>query len=48
MGLDHIVITLWRERVERCPLECLSDEAVRAWEQNYTSEDAYYEEEDDE
>ncbi|HMR92500.1 MAG TPA: hypothetical protein PKC69_09305 [Chitinophagaceae bacterium] len=28
-------------------IECLSDEAVKAWEEHYTSEDAYYEEEED-
>jgi len=30
-------------------IECLSDEAVKEWEQHYkSSEDAYYEEDDDE
>ena len=29
-------------------VECLSDEAVKQWEEHYSSEDAYYEEEDDE
>ena len=30
-------------------IECLSDEAVKDWEQHYkSSEDAYYEEDDDE
>ena len=28
-------------------LECLSDQAVKTWEEHYTSEDAYYEEDDD-
>ena len=28
-------------------LECLSDKAVKAWEEHYTSEDAYYEDDDD-
>ena len=28
-------------------IECLSDEAVKAWEENYSSEDVYEEEEDD-
>lgn len=28
-------------------IECLSDEAVKAWEEEYTSEDAYYEEDDE-
>ena len=27
--------------------ECLSDEAVKAWEEHYSNEDAYYEEEED-
>ena len=28
-------------------IECLSDKAVKTWEEHYTSEDAYYEEDDD-
>ena len=28
-------------------IECLSDEAVKAWEEHYSSEDVYEEEEDD-
>lgn len=28
-------------------VECLTDEAVRAWEKQYNSEDAYYEEDDE-
>jgi hypothetical protein len=28
-------------------VECLTDEAVRAWEKQYNSEDAFYEEDDE-
>ena len=28
-------------------IECLSDEAVKAWEEHYKSENEYYEEEED-
>ena len=28
-------------------IECLSDQAVKFWEEHYTSEDAYYEDDDD-
>ena len=28
-------------------VECLTDEAVRAWEKQYNSEDAYYEEDEE-
>jgi hypothetical protein len=28
-------------------IECLTDEAVRTWEKQYNSEDAYYEEDDE-
>ena len=42
-------LTEWKQKKE--PLfdivECLSDEAVKAWEEHYSNEDAYYEEDDD-
>ncbi|RYY55663.1 MAG: hypothetical protein EOO09_09705 [Chitinophagaceae bacterium] len=28
-------------------IECLTDEAVKAWEEEYTSQDAFYEEDDE-
>jgi len=28
-------------------VECLSDEAVKQWEEHYSNEDAYYEEDDE-
>ncbi|MGK2860991.1 MAG: hypothetical protein ACSLE0_03610 [Chitinophagaceae bacterium] len=28
-------------------VECLNDEAVKQWEEHYSSEDAYYEEDDE-
>lgn len=28
-------------------VECLSDEAVKKWEEHYSNEDAYYEEDDE-
>ncbi|RYY62828.1 MAG: hypothetical protein EOO05_01420 [Chitinophagaceae bacterium] len=47
---DDVTKTEWKMKSDGLfdIIECLSDEAVKAWEQNYTSEDAYYEEEDDE
>ena len=47
---DDVTKTEWKMKSDTLfdIIECLSDEAVKAWEQNYTSEDAYYEEEDDE
>ena len=42
-------LTEWKQKKE--PLfdivECLSDEAVKAWEEHYSNEDAYYEEDDE-
>ena len=48
---DNLAETEWK--LKKDPLhdiiECLSDEAVKAWEEQYkTNEDAYYEEDDDE
>ena len=48
---DDPATTEWK--LKKDPLhdiiECLSDEAVKAWEEEYKSnEDAYYEEDDDE
>ncbi|HKZ65402.1 MAG TPA: hypothetical protein VJ111_03560 [Chitinophagaceae bacterium] len=43
-------LTEWRQKKDRLfdIVECLSDEAVKQWEEHYSNEDAYYEEEDDE
>ncbi len=42
-------LTEWKQKKDELHdiIECLSDEAVKLWEEHYTSEDAYYEEEDD-
>ncbi len=47
---EEETITEWKLKKDVLAdiIECLSDEAVKAWEAHYTSEDAYYEEEDDE
>ncbi|HMK25520.1 MAG TPA: hypothetical protein VK483_05765 [Chitinophagaceae bacterium] len=47
---DNLTETEWK--LKKDPLhdivECLSDEAVKAWEEQYkTNEDAYYEEDED-
>jgi len=47
---DEPLVTEWKRKTD--PLydivECLTDETVKQWETHYpSSEDAYYEEEDD-
>ena len=47
---DNPAATEWKLKkdIVHDIIECLSDEAVKAWEEQYkTNEDAYYEEEDD-
>ncbi len=43
-------LTEWKQKKDGLfdIVECLSDEAVKRWEEHYSIEDAYYEEEDDE
>lgn len=47
---DDPTLTEWKLKKDNLAdiIECLTDEAVKAWEEHYTREDAYYEEEDDE
>ena len=47
---DAETVTEWKHKKDTLAdiLECLSDEAVKAWEEHYASEDAYYEEGDEE
>jgi len=48
---DDPMETEWRLKKDSLHdiIECLSDEAVKVWEEHYKSnEDAYYEEDDDE
>ena len=47
---DDYTMTEWKLKKDGIDdiIECLSDEAVKAWEEHYSSEDAFYEEEDDE
>lgn len=47
---DDITATAWKLKKDELfdIIECLSDESVKAWEEHYTNEDAYSEEEDDE
>ncbi len=42
-------LTEWKQKKDELfdIIECLSDEAVKQWEEHYSSEDAYYEEEED-
>lgn len=47
---DDQIVTGWKRKTDKIYdiVECLSDEAVEAWEKHYNSnEDAYYEEDDD-
>jgi hypothetical protein len=46
---DDATKTAWKMKKDELAdvIECLSDEAVKAWEEHYYSEDAYYEEEED-
>jgi len=48
---DDPLVTEWKRKNDPLHdiIECLEDSAVKEWEKNYpSSEDAYYEEEDDE
>jgi hypothetical protein len=48
---DDLTETAWKLKKDQLAdiIECLSDEAVKAWEEHYKSnEDAYYEEDDEE
>jgi len=50
MRYDDPMETEWKRKTDPIHdiIECLTDEAVRAWEKHYnSSEDAYYEEDDD-
>ncbi len=46
---DDLSKTSWKLKRDELfdIIECLSDEAVKAWEEHYTSQDAFYEEEED-
>lgn len=46
---DDPTLTEWKLKKDMLSdiIECLTDEAVKAWEEHYTSEDAYYEEDDE-
>ena len=47
---DEPMVTEWKRKTDSIHdiIECLEDSAVKEWEKNYpSSEDAYYEEEDD-
>lgn len=46
---DDPTLTEWKLKKDELAdiIECLTDEAVKAWEEHYTSEDAYYEEDDE-
>jgi hypothetical protein len=47
---DDPLVTEWRRKSDSLHdiVECLTDQAVKEWETHYpSSEDAYYEEEDD-
>lgn len=48
---DDLAETAWKLKKDQLAdiIECLSDEAVKTWEEHYKSnEDAYYEEDDEE
>lgn len=47
---DDPTLTEWKLKKDGLAdiIECLTDEAVKEWEEHYSTEDAYYEEEDDE
>ena len=46
---DDPTVTEWKRKSDQLHdiVECLSDEAVKAWEEHYKSENEYYEEEED-
>jgi hypothetical protein len=46
---DDPTLTEWKLKKDKLAdiIECLTDEAVKEWEEHYSTEDAYYEEEDD-
>jgi hypothetical protein len=46
---DDPTLTEWKLKKDGLAdiIECLTDEAVKEWEEHYTSEDAYTEEEDE-
>jgi len=47
---DEPMVTEWKRKNDPIHdiVECLTDEGVKSWEKYYNSEDAYYEEDDDE
>lgn len=50
MSYDDPVVTEWKRKTDQIYdiVECLTDATVKEWETHYpSSEDAYYEEEDD-
>jgi hypothetical protein len=49
MRYNDTIITEWKKKTDPIHdiLECLTDENVKTWEKRYYSEDAYYEEEED-
>jgi hypothetical protein len=46
---DDPTLTEWKLKKDELAdiIECLTDEAVKEWEEHYTSEDVYTDEEDD-
>lgn len=46
---DDPTLTEWKLKKDSLAdiIECLTDEAVKEWEEHYTSEDVYTDEEDD-
>ncbi|MEO8405995.1 MAG: hypothetical protein ABI480_15415 [Chitinophagaceae bacterium] len=46
---DDPTLTEWKLKKDKLVdiIECLTDEAVKEWEEHYTMEDAYSEEEED-
>jgi len=46
---DDPTLTEWKLKKDVLSdiIECLTDEAVKAWEEHYTNQDAYYEEDDE-
>jgi len=48
-NFDDLSKTSWKLKRDELfdIIECLSDEAVKAWEEHYSSQDAFYEEDDE-
>ena len=46
---DDPTLTEWKLKKDMLAdiIECLTDEAVKAWMEHYTSQDAFYEEDDE-